>query len=1042
MADKGNSDLFDAYYFAHSCGRSYQRDEHWLSFFGTIAEKIVQELRPGTMMDAGCAMGFLVEALRDRNVEAFGIDISEYAIEQIIPEIRPYCWVASVTGPFPVDYDLIVCIEVLEHLKPEEAERAVSNLCKHTRQVLFSSTPSDYKEATHFNVQPPNYWAELFARHGFFHDLDFEASFITPWAMLFKGEDIPRSGVVRNYEQKHWQLLQEMDGLRKLSLEMRNQLAAAERGENLQGQPRIGKEDVIGHLTGELYKTQKMLFDLKAEIVNREALSAEKARLEAVEAELRVRLDEAQAEIQTLRDQILERPKIVAEKERLEGLLEVERDHIDKLQIQLKGKDQIETEKNRLDALQAETQQLLEVEKSKDKQLVADMEIAEKERIRLEGLVEGISQEKQIYQGRLSELEAHVGWRSITKIQRFRIRLFPIGSSRERIWKAGVAFFRTWLDLGFLGALRKAFAGIRGKPIGHTANSDYQSWIKFSEPEPEELKEQREKAKSFSYRPLISVITPVYHPPPDVLKEAFDSLLAQTYDHWEMCIADASTEDRKVHQILETYSQKDSRIKVRLLEKNEGIAGNSNHALGLAGGEFIAIFDHDDVLAPDALFEVVQSLNDNKDIDILYFDEDKLSPDGKERRDPWFKPNWSPELLLSANYLMHSVIRRDLVEEVGGFDKSMDGAQDWDLLLRCTQKTKKINHIPRVLYHWRQIQGSAASDLLAKPWVFENQRRCVKAHLEQQGIVDPETTFDSPGFLRVSWPVVASKVSIIIPTKDKVDLLRRCIESLRENTEYSDYEIILVDNESEEESTIAYYATLKGDSRIKFVQSPGEFNFSAANNLGAREGEGKLLLFLNNDVEILESDWLEEMVRWAERPEIGIVGAKLLYPNGLIQHAGVVIGMQGHASHVFMGSMEKQTGPFGSVDWYRNYSAVTGACMMIRKDVFEQVGGFNEDYQLVFSDVEICLRVLKKGYRIMYTPYTRLRHYEGQSRGFHIPASDMLRGYEHMKAYVEVGDPYFNPSLSYAVPIPVIRKEGEELRVDRLRRLVGKQRAG
>jgi GT2 family glycosyltransferase len=600
-----------------------------------------------------------------------------------------------------------------------------------------------------------------------------------------------------------------------------------------------------------------------------------------------------------------------------------------------------------------------------------------------------------------------------------------------------VAFFRVWRDLGLRAALGKVYARIRFRSTGRGLQEDYQRWIRTTEPSSEELQQQREAAKSLSYRPLISIITPVFNPPPHILEQAIESVISQTYDHWEMCIADASTEDPSVRDVLQGFSHRDSRIKVRYLKKNEGIAGNSNQALKQVEGDFIAILDHDDLLAPNALYEVVRALDDDPEMDIFYFDEDKLSSDGKIRRDPWFKPDWSPELFLSVNYLMHSVVRRELVERVGGFDTSMDGAQDWDLLLRCTEESDKIHHIPKVLYHWREIRGSAASDLLAKPWVFENQLSCVRNHLERSGIQGADAHFEFPGFLRITWPVRGSKVSIIIPSREQVEVLRRCIHTIQEHTTYDNYEILVVDNDSQEKDTHTFYRSLVDEADIRIIPFPGRFNFSAANNLGARKAGGEILLFLNNDIEVLAADWLEEMMRWAERPEIGVVGAKLLYPNGLIQHAGVIVGMQGHASHVYMGYMEKQTGPFGSVDWYRDYCAVTGACMMMRKDTFQQVGGFDEGYQLVFSDVELCLRVRENGYRIVYTPYARLRHYEGRSRGYHIPTSDMLRGYEHLRKLVETGDPYFNPNLSYSEQVPVIIRPDEEPRLDRLMRLVG-----
>jgi len=389
-------------------------------------------------------------------------------------------------------------------------------------------------------------------------------------------------------------------------------------------------------------------------------------------------------------------------------------------------------------------------------------------------------------------------------------------------------------------------------------------------------------------------------------------------------------------------------------------------------------------------------------------------------------------MLLSANYLMHSVIRRSLVAEVGGFDPDFDGTQDWDLLFRCTEQTERIFHVPKVLYHWRSHRFSASKGRS----VPERQARCVEAHLSRIGIVEPKASFPKPGFLRVAWPTQQKKVSIIIPTRDKVRYLRTCLDSIMHGTAYPSFEVILVDTGSERRETRHYYESLRRDPRISLVDYRGPFNYSLVNNLGASHATGEIFLFLNNDVKALEADWLEEMARWAERPEIGAVGAKLLYPDGTIQHAGVIMGMQGLCSHVFWDLPEGYCGVFGCIDWYRNYMAVTGACMMMRREVFEAVGGFNEEYQLVFSDIEICLQIVAKGYRVVYTPYARLVHYEGKSRANHIPLQDYQTAYRRLRPYVEAGDPYYNPNLSYIYPKPAPVLRGEEHRLQYLDRLI------
>jgi GT2 family glycosyltransferase/2-polyprenyl-3-methyl-5-hydroxy-6-metoxy-1,4-benzoquinol methylase len=951
----------EEYYAKHLGGVPYQRNEpHWLKFFGDIAESVVRALNPRTVLDVGCAMGFLVEAFRQRGVHAYGIDISEYAISQVIKDTQPFCRVASATEPLPSDfpnrYDLITCIEVLEHLPEHDARIAITNMASKTECILFSSTPHDFEEPTHVNVQPVIYWLQLFAEHDFYPDLRFDASHISPQAFLLRqGVSLPRL-----------------------------------------------REDVLPFFAASIDRTFRALAAKDTHIGNLEGIRRQLEEALAAKDRLIAHLEEA-----------------LAAKDRLIAHLEVSRGNLE---------------------------QALAEQQAHLRTLEAEYERA----------VQALHRQLAETQQRLHALETSLGWKLQTRVRQLRMRFAPPASRRERVWQLGIRFLRAWLDRGLLTAVRERVTRLWRQPVwlGPDAPAtqterlsdqphvgyalpliSYQAWIAENEPSPSELAAQRLRSPQLPYRPLISIVTPVYNPPPPILLATLESVANQTYDNWELCVVDGASDTTEVRDILTDNARKDRRVRVKCLDHNLGIAGNSNEALRLATGEFVALLDHDDLLAPNALFEIASALNENPSADIMYFDEDKLTPDGTERLEPFFKPDWSPELLLSANYMAHCVIRRRLLDGVGGFHTTTDGAQDWDLVLRCTERTQAILHIPKVLYHWRQVAGSTAGNYSAKPYVFDNQLRCVENHLRRQGIPEVTASFSSPGVLRVVWPARGLKVSVIIPTKDKLELLRRCLTSLLEKTQYPGFEVVLVDTGSCEAQTRNYYASLATEPRIRIIDHPGTFNYSAANNLGARHATGDLLLFLNNDIEILEPNWLEEMARWAERPEVGAVGAKLLYPDGRIQHAGVVLGMEGHASHVFWGAREQQSGPFGSVDWYRNYTAITGACMMMRRDVFDAVGGFDEGYQMVFSDVELCLRIVNKGYRIVYTPFARLRHYEGGSRGQHIPDHDILKGYEHTKEIVEAGDRFFNPNLSYSVRMPTLAWRGEETRADRLRRI-------
>jgi len=622
-----------------------------------------------------------------------------------------------------------------------------------------------------------------------------------------------------------------------------------------------------------------------------------------------------------------------------------------------------------------------------------------------------------------------------------RTRYIPVGSRRERIYHLTRLLFYNWKREGFLAALikvnqRARFYLAKEFSISRSGYS-YQQWIYDHEPDKDTLARQRIESENLPDKPLISIITPVYNPTPEILKDTINSILDQTYPHWELCLANGGSTTAGVKEVLDEFAHKDERILVKHLSENLGISLNSNAALSMASGEYIALMDHDDLLAADMLYEVANLINRHPEAEIIYFDEDKVSADRRTRLDPFFKPSaWSPELLVSNNYLMHSVILRSLVEEQGGFNPEMDGAQDWDLSLHLTRKKRNIYHIPKVFYHWRQVPGSAAREANAKPWAFAAQARCIEEHLQALGVAGAGVDFPDLGRVRITWPKSDSKISIIIPNKDKVEYLRACINSVLQKTTYRNYDVLIIDTGSEDPATLEYYQQVTDDPRVSLHIYPDRFNYHKVNNFGSRIAEGDFLLFLNNDTEVITPVWLDELVGWGERPGVGVVGTKLLYSDGTIQHGGIIMGVEGHGSHIFERLPEHHYGPFGSPDWYRDYKAVTGACMMIPRPVFEELGGFDEQYQLGYGDIDLCLRAGQAGYRIVYTPFATLLHHEGATRGFSLPPSDVLRASYLMYENVRDGDPYFNPNLSYQYRQPTLSNPREPKREERILRIL------
>ncbi|HJU15574.1 MAG TPA: glycosyltransferase family 2 protein [Stellaceae bacterium] len=527
---------------------------------------------------------------------------------------------------------------------------------------------------------------------------------------------------------------------------------------------------------------------------------------------------------------------------------------------------------------------------------------------------------------------------------------------------------------------------------------------------------------SFADRPLISVVMPVFNPPEPFLRAALASVRDQLYPNWELCIADDASTLPHVARVLTEYEAADPRIRVVRRPENGGISAASNSALTLAAGAFVALLDHDDVLPVHALYLVAREILRHPAADLIYSDEDKIDRRGR-RFDPHFKSDWNPDLFLAQNMISHlGVYRTALIREVGGFRRQFDGSQDYDLALRVVARTEagRIRHIPHILYHWRAIAGSAARSPTAKPHARTAARNAVADHLERRGLCARVDFAPGLSFQEIHYPLAAEpRVAIIIPSRDRSDLLARCLDGILGATDYRNFEVLIVDNQSRETATEALYRRIGADRRVRVLRYAQPFNFSSINNWAADHADGEILLFLNNDTEIIDKDWLRHLAANAARPEIGAVGAKLLYPDGRVQHGGVILGMGGVAAHFHLRRHARDPGYFGRARLQQNLSAVTAACLAMRRRVFTEIGGFDGvNLPVAFNDVDLCLRLRERGYLIAWTPQALLYHHESASR-----PSDLLPNQQHrfrrearyMRARwgaVLDRDPYFSPNLS------------------------------
>ncbi|MBR2527157.1 MAG: glycosyltransferase family 2 protein [Blautia sp.] len=550
----------------------------------------------------------------------------------------------------------------------------------------------------------------------------------------------------------------------------------------------------------------------------------------------------------------------------------------------------------------------------------------------------------------------------------------------------------------------------------------YGPWYDAHRADEQTLKAQRRRPPAPGI--VFSVIVPVFHPVPEYLEQMVRSVLDQTYPAWELCLANADPGDEKSLDILRSFRDRpEAKGRIRLLELsgNAGISENTNAALTLASGSWLCFLDHDDLLASDALYEAAWAIQKEPDVELVYTDEDKVTQNGAEHFQPHMKPDFNLDLLRSNNYICHLLfVRASLAERVGGFRADFDGAQDYDFIFRCSEQAQRILHIPRIAYHWRTHQASTADNPASKMSAYQAGQKAIEEHLRRSGQEGKVLQTKDFGFYRVKYPVKGEPlVSIIIPNKDQAELLAKCLASLAMTISYPSYEILIVENNSEEAEIFSYYETLSDCAHIRLIRFDGAFNYAAINNFAAREAKGDYLLFLNNDVTAVSSGWLEEMLGVCQRREVGAVGVKLLYPDGTIQHAGIVVGMGGIAGSMFVGMDGAKTGYLHKASLLQDMSAVTAACMMVKRSAFFEVDGFTEKLAVAFNDVDLCLKLGERGYLVVYDPFAVLYHAESKTRGPEDTPQKVRRfqaEIEYMRTrwdrILKKGDPCYNPNLS------------------------------
>lgn len=865
MSELYDKKYFDRYSFNFNVV-NYSESYEIREYFDNLAKNIVDKFNPKTVLDCGCAMGYLVSALRRLGVEAFGVDISEYAVSKVEPEIKGNCFKTSITDKLPQvlpnNFDLVVCNRVLDCMSYDDVAIALNNLSQISDNILIGDSCFAYEDNLESYVKFREYIVGLLGKNGIFRDTGSKLVF-GDWCLELYCKENNVVEIVKKYE-KDIALIKS------------------------QNQKLIRENALLNHKIVN-YSEQFVFFKNLADRFN----------------------------------------EFKKENESLKGKLFHYNDTVN----------------SRL-------------------------------------------------------------WKRVNSLRKI------YGKIREKL-----KFVKKGINSIFKIGFRETWNKFRRRLSDF---SDYSLYMKDNMPSDGELVFQ--KNYSFDKKIVFSIVVPLYNTNIDFLKEMIESVINQTYSGWELCLADGSdSEHGDIEKYCNKYVEKDSRIVYKKLGENMGIAGNTNAALKMAQGDYIALLDHDDLLHPSTLYECMKVVEE-KPVDIIYTDEMVFNGSIDNVELIHFKPDFSPDTLLGHNYICHFLVySRELQNEVGYFSDECSGSQDYDMVLRLSEKAKNIVHIPKVLYFWRSHELSVASDVSVKPYCMEAAKKAISNHLKRIGREATVTDSSILSTYKIDYKIIGNpKISILIPNKDNIVYLDRCIKSILEKSTYSNFEIIIIENNSEESETEDYYKVLENkDSRIRIVRYEGDFNYSKINNFGAKFVTGEYLLLLNNDTEIISPNWLEEMLMFVQRDDVGVVGAKLYYEDDTVQHAGVIVGIGGTAGHAHKGFFKDNGGYIHRLGIVQNLSAVTGACLMTRCDVWEKMHGLDEAFKVAFNDIDFCLRVREAGYLVVFTPYAELYHYESKSRGYEDTPEKKFRFSNEAKMLkerwheiIEKGDPYYNPNFS------------------------------
>jgi cellulose synthase/poly-beta-1,6-N-acetylglucosamine synthase-like glycosyltransferase/glycosyltransferase involved in cell wall biosynthesis len=1016
LSSETGAAAYDAEYYRTGCGDvPYEHNDYWQAFFGNLADTLISYLKPKTVFDAGCALGLLVESLRDRGVDAWGMDISEFAIQNVREDMRPYCRVGSLTQPLPssTHYDLVTCIEVLEHLTPEEAGRAIRNLAAITDTILFSSVPNDFSEPTHINVRPPIDWMKSFGAAGFSPDLGFDNSVISPHAMLLRRNAPPLSPDAQVFYSDALLLssaiiLQDADvpeaahippgrSLRKAflkSLEMMriNVEVLRQRYETAtQLAAFVDKNTEMGHVIDQLSAENQELrrrasrFEQRTRQIMSEIAGGGTASSEIASDTPPTAQEEKQLRILFDHDYYLGQYKDIREagadpwthfmengagEGRSPHPLFDSRYYLSRLPlVAASGQNPV------LHYLRS-------------------------------GVAAGLNPHPLFDTVYYLDQQSDVAEAGLNPL----IHFIEHGAAEGR--DPHPAFnIENYLaanpDVGASGANPLIHYVTAGAAEGRSLHPEivrdhvsYAARIASIEPDKQELQLQRAVSRQLLIQPLISIVVPVYRVPLTVLKAMVESVRTQTYSRWELCLAHGEPADTPARAWLRTVAQDDRRIKLDLLPENLGISGNSNRALALATGEFVGLLDHDDTLAPFALYEVAKLINEKPDVDFIYSDKDCTNEKG-ERLSPLFKPQWSPELMLSANYLTHfCVMRTGHIRAIGGWRTGTDGAQDWDLFFRVVERSKRVEFIDKVLYHWGIVQTSVASGgLKSKPYAVQGQLQTISERLARIG-GKGRPALESNGAMRVLWEMPDRSVSIILSSDDPTERQLERARSLRDTIPHP-VEVLVATPNLEDHR----------DGNVIHVNTPPGAPIVQRLNAAVKASSGWVLIFLDDGIKVPETDWVPELAGPLQLDNIGIVGVQVLEPvKRRVRHAGIVFNRDGAADYIFAGGSEHAYGVFGGPSWCRNYTAVAGGCFAIRRDVFDQADGWLLNPVYPRHDIDLCLRVtVRHGWRIFYNAFAQFYQIGPTRLEEWLPYSHVAP--DQARRFLPLGDPYFHPRL-------------------------------